>query len=78
MAKLTRRFHVPSAVRSSPFRIPADAARELIAEGALVMDVRRRDDDAEGLEGALRISPDLIPGHVAALNTDVPIVLGCT
>jgi hypothetical protein len=78
MARLTRRFHVPSAVRSSPFRIPAVAARALIAEGALVMDVRRRDDDSDGPEGAVRISPDLIPGRVAALSTDVPIVLGCT
>jgi hypothetical protein len=78
MATLTRRFHVPSAVRSSPFRIEQGAARELVDGGALLIDVRRREDDSGGVVGAMRISPDLIPGRLAGFRPDVPIVLGCT
>jgi MFS family permease/rhodanese-related sulfurtransferase len=78
MARLTRQFHIPSAVRHSATRIDAEAARTLIEAGALVIDVRRHDDPTNGRDGALRISPDLIPDHVASLPRDVPIVLGCT
>jgi rhodanese-related sulfurtransferase len=78
MAELTRRFHLPSALRSSPFRISTEAAHELIAGGALVIDVRRHEDAARRVEGALRISPDVIPSRVAGFRRDVPIVLGCT
>jgi rhodanese-related sulfurtransferase len=78
VAKLTRRFHLPSAVRRSPSRISGQTARELVAGGALVIDVRRHDDDAGRLEDALRISPDLIPSRIAGFPRDVPIVLGCT
>jgi rhodanese-related sulfurtransferase len=65
-------------VRSSPFRIDGDVAQELVAEGAVLIDVRRRDDEAESPAGALRVAPDVIPERVAGLSTDVPIVLGCT
>jgi rhodanese-related sulfurtransferase len=78
MAKLTRRFHLPSALRSSSARISGQAARELVAGGALLIDVRRQDDDAGRLEGALRIPPDVIPSRIAGFRRDVPIVLGCT
>jgi hypothetical protein len=78
MAKLTRRFHLPSALRSSPSRISGQTARELVAGGALLIDVRRHEDDAGRLEGALRISPDMIPGRLAGFRREVPIVLGCT
>ena len=78
MAYPTRRFHLPSALRRSAWRITGQSARELVAEGALVVDVRRQDDDAGRLEDALRISPDMIPGRVAGFRRDVPIVLGCT
>jgi hypothetical protein len=74
----TRRFHFPSALRSSPFRVGPEAARDLIARGATVIDVRRHDDEALGLAGSLRISPDVIPSRVASFPRDVPIVLGCT
>jgi rhodanese-related sulfurtransferase len=74
----TRRFHVPSAVRSSPYRIEPEAARELAAAGALVVDVRRHEDHVPGMEGALRISPDLIPSRIDGFPRDTPIVLGCT
>ena len=78
MAKLTRRFHLPSALRRSPSRISSQTAHELVAGGALLIDVRRKDDDAGQLEDALRISPDMIPSRIADFPHDVPIVLGCT
>jgi rhodanese-related sulfurtransferase len=77
-AKLTRRFHLPSALRRSPSRISGRTARELIDGGALLIDVRRQDDDAGRLEEALRVSPDMIPSHVERFPRDVPIVLACT
>jgi rhodanese-related sulfurtransferase len=73
----TRRFHVPSAVRGSPARVDAARARELVAKGALLVDVRRRDDLAMTLEGALRISPDKIPQRLDEFSRDTPIVLAC-
>jgi hypothetical protein len=78
MATLTRRFHLPSALRRSPSRISGEKARELVAGGALLIDVRRQDDDGGRLEGALRITPDMIPSRIASFPRDVPIVLGCT
>jgi hypothetical protein len=38
----TRRFHLPSAMRGSPAPIDAGTARELVANGALLVDVRRK------------------------------------
>ena len=78
MAELTRRFHLPSAVRPSAVRIAPDAARGLIGEGALLVDVRRQDDQTARLDGALRITPDAIPEWVVDARRDVPIVLACT
>jgi MFS family permease/rhodanese-related sulfurtransferase len=78
VAELTRRFHLPSALRSSPSRISREAARDLVARGALVIDVRRHDDESDRLPDALRISPDMIPSRVAGFRRDVPIVLACT
>jgi len=73
----TRRFHVPSAVRGSPARIDAATARELVASGAPLLDVRRKDDPAMTLEGALRIFPDEIPQRLDEFARDTPIVLAC-
>jgi rhodanese-related sulfurtransferase len=73
----TRRFHVPSALRGSPARIDAATARELVASGALLVDVRRTDDPAVTLEGARRIPPDEIPQRLEAFSRDTPIVLAC-
>jgi rhodanese-related sulfurtransferase len=78
MAELTRRFHLPSAVRPSSVRIAPDAARGLIGDGALLVDVRRQDDQTAHLDGALRITPDAIPEWVVDARRDVPIVLACT
>jgi hypothetical protein len=74
----TRRFHAPSAVRGSPYRIEPADARALAANGALVIDVRRHDDRVPGVDGALKISPDLIPSRIGSFPRDTPIVLGCT
>jgi rhodanese-related sulfurtransferase len=74
----TRRYHVPSAVRRSSLRIEPDEARELIAQGALLVDVRRHEEQELPLEGAVRIPPDEIPSKLAELPRDRPIVLVCT
>ena len=78
MSTPTRRYHVPSAVRRSSLRIEPDAARELIAQGALLVDVRRHEDQEIWLEGAVRIPPDEIPGKLAELPWDRPLILVCT
>jgi hypothetical protein len=78
MAGLTRRFHVPSALRYSSLRIEPTAARRLIADGALLIDVRRGEDRLDSPDGALRITPDAIPERLGAFSREVPIVLGCT
>jgi rhodanese-related sulfurtransferase len=73
----TRRFHLPSAVRSSPARVEAERARQLMAAGATLVDVRRLDDPAVTLSGAVRIAPDELPQHLGELERHVPIVLAC-
>jgi thioredoxin 1 len=74
----TRRYHVPSAIRRSSLRIDADEARELVAKGALLVDVRRHEDQALRLDGADRIPPDEIPDKLDELPRDRPILLVCT
>lgn len=78
MSTPTRRYHVPSAVRRSSLRIEPDEARELIAQGALLVDVRRRDEEELRLDGAVRIPPDEIPSRLGELPRDKPIILACT
>lgn len=78
MSVPTRRFHLPSAARRSPARIEADHARELVAGGAVVIDVRRRDDASASPPAAVRVSPDAIPRHAETLEREVAIVLACT
>jgi rhodanese-related sulfurtransferase len=73
----TRRFHLPSAVRGSPTRIDPATARKLVANGALLVDVRRKDDPAVTLEGARRILPDEMPQRLDEFSRDTPIVLAC-
>jgi rhodanese-related sulfurtransferase len=77
VARLTRRFHVPSALRPSSLRIEADEARELLASGGLLIDVRREDDPSPALDGAARVAPDTIPSRVAGFPRGAPIVLAC-
>jgi rhodanese-related sulfurtransferase len=78
MSTPTRRYHVPSAVRRSSLRIEADDARELIAEGAMLVDVRRHEVQELRLDGAVRIPPDEMPARLGELPRDRPIVLVCT
>ena len=78
MSVPTRRFHLPSAARSSPARIEPNQARELVAAGAVVIDVRRREDASASPPGAQRVSPDSIPRHAETLRREVAIVLACT
>jgi rhodanese-related sulfurtransferase len=59
-------------------RIDAEVAVRLVAEGALVLDVRRHEDRPGPLEAAVRISPDEIPGRIGEFRRGVPIVLVCT
>lgn len=77
MARLTRRFHVPSALRPSSARLDADAATRLVSRGALLLDVRRHEDESEPLDGAVRVTPDLIPTRLGEFRHEVPIVLAC-
>jgi hypothetical protein len=74
----TRRFHVPSALRRSSFRIDVSTVQRLIADGAVLVDVRRQDDPTEPLPRSIRISPDEVPGRIPEFPRDVPIVLSCT
>jgi hypothetical protein len=74
----TRRYHVPSAIRRSSLRIEPEEARELVAQGALLVDVRRLDDEQFRLDGAVRIPPDEMPARLPDLPRDRPIVLACT
>jgi rhodanese-related sulfurtransferase len=74
----TRRFHFPSALRPSPFRIEPQEALELTAAGAVLIDVRRTDDPGAELPHAERVPPDMIPERVAGLRRDVAVVLACT
>jgi rhodanese-related sulfurtransferase len=74
----TRRYHVPSALRRSSLRVDADEARELIAQGALLVDVRRHEEQEHRLDGAVRIPPDEIPQQLHELPRDRTILLVCT
>jgi rhodanese-related sulfurtransferase len=74
----TRRYHIPSAIRRSSRRIDPEEARDLIAEGALLIDVRRNDVVDVALEGAVQIPPDEIPARLDELPRGRPIVLVCT
>jgi len=73
----TRRFHVPSALRASSARIDPERARRLLAAGGQLVDVRRHDDPAVAVEGAVRVAPDEIPSRLGELSRATPIVLAC-
>jgi rhodanese-related sulfurtransferase len=78
VSRPTRRYHIPSAIRPSPVRIEPEQARELIENGATLVDVRRASQDPPAPERALRIPPDEIPESLDRFDPDTPIVLGCT
>jgi rhodanese-related sulfurtransferase len=74
----TRRFHIPSAIRRSSYRVDVATTRSLLAGGALLVDVRREDDPSEALKGSIRVAPEEVPGRLPEFPRDVPIVLACT
>ena len=78
MSRPTRRYHIPSAIRPSPVRIEPERARELLAEGAVLVDVRRKSQEPPAPDAAIRISPDQIPRNLDRFSRDTPIVLACT
>jgi len=78
MSAPTRRYHLPSAVRRSSLRIAPAEAHRLLDEGAILVDVRRHEDDSIQLANAVRIPPDEIPGRLDELPQDRAIVLACT
>jgi rhodanese-related sulfurtransferase len=78
MGTPTRRFHIPSALRRSSYRLDADTAQALLGEGALLVDVRREDDPSAALAGSVRIAPDEVPGRLPEFPSDIPIGLACT
>jgi rhodanese-related sulfurtransferase len=78
VSPLTRRFHMPSALRRSSLRIDPQRAQGLVDRGALLIDVRRQDDHNAGLPGAVRVAPDEVPGRVPEFARAVAIVLACT
>jgi rhodanese-related sulfurtransferase len=78
MSPLTRRFHIPSALRRSTLRIDGPRAQGLLDSGALLVDVRRQDDRSAALAGAVRVAPDEVPGRVPEFPREVAIVLACT
>jgi MFS family permease/rhodanese-related sulfurtransferase len=77
VSRPTRRYHLPSALRPSSFRIEAPAAHALVQDGAVLVDVRRQFDPTSPLERARRIPPDEIPESLGTLPRGVPIVLAC-
>ena len=78
MSRPTRRYHLRSALRPSSLRIDAGAAHSLVGAGALLVDVRRKEDPTHPLAGATRVPPDEIPDFLQTLPTGVQIVLACT
>jgi hypothetical protein len=78
MSRPTRRYHLPSALRPSSLRIEPSEAHTLIAAGAILIDVRRKDDPLHPLEGSTRVPPDEIPAFVETLPAGIELVLACT
>ena len=78
MSDPTRRYHIPSAVRRSSLRISPVEAHRLLDDGAVLVDVRRHEDESIRLAGAVRMPPDEVPGRLEELRRERAIVLACT
>ena len=78
MSAPTRRYHIPSAVRRSSLRISPAEAHRLLEDGAVLVDVRRHEDDSLQIPNAVRMPPDEVPGRLDELRSDRAIVLACT
>jgi rhodanese-related sulfurtransferase len=59
-------------------RIDAERARQLLGEGAVLVDVRRRSQEPPAPDDAVRIPPEKIPESLERLPRGSPIVLACT
>ena len=59
-------------------RIEPERARQLVEEGAILVDVRRKSQEPPAPEDAIRIPPDEIPESLDRFPRDTPIVLACT
>jgi rhodanese-related sulfurtransferase len=73
-----RRLRLRSAPRLAPVRIEPAEARRLVSEGAVLLDVRKKDESLAPLPHALRIEPDEIPARLGELPQNGPILLTCT
>ena len=78
MSAPTRRYHIPSAVRRLSLRISPAEAHRLLDDGAVLVDVRRHEDDSVQLANAVRLPPDEIPSRLDELPRERAIVLACT
>jgi rhodanese-related sulfurtransferase len=78
MSAPTRRYHIPSAVRRSSLRISPAEAHKLLDDGAVLVDVRRHEDESVQLPNAVRVPPDEIPSRLDELSRERAIVLACT
>jgi rhodanese-related sulfurtransferase len=59
-------------------RIDPERAHELVEQGAVLVDVRRKSQEPPAPDDAVRIPPDEIPEHLDQFQRDTPIVLACT
>jgi phage shock protein E len=62
----------------APTTIDGAAARKLVAEGALLLDVRTPGEFAGGhVPGAQNVPVETLPGGAASLPKDKPVVVYC-
>lgn len=67
-----------SSVQGGPPRVTGAEARQLIAAGALLIDVRTEEEFADGhIEGARNLPVDRVRGELASLPKDKPIIVYC-
>jgi hypothetical protein len=59
-------------------RIAPEAARALVADGGVLIDVRRQTDDSGEARRRAADHAGRMPEWISELRRDVPIVLACT
>ena len=66
-------------IKLSAVRVPAEDARQLVASGALLLDVRTEGEYQDGgIEGSVNIPIQELPGRLDELgDKDQPIVVYC-
>jgi MFS family permease/rhodanese-related sulfurtransferase len=78
MARLIRSLERSLGLGRDPVRVDPDSARLLVDGGALLVDVRKSDDQGRPLAGATRITPEELGDRAGGLDRGVPVVLACT